>query len=57
MEVKADGITETMYMYKNEVDNLCKSPDKLPTMARLLPYEDAIIKVINIIIIKEQNNF
>lgn len=55
--MKADGITETMYMYKNEVDNLCKSPDKLPTMARLLPYEDAIIKVINIIIIKEQNNF
>lgn len=48
--MKAEGINETMYMYTHEVESLFKSPDKLPTMARFLPYEDALIKVI---IIKE----
>lgn len=47
----AEEIEEKMYLFKKELPSLIKSPDQMPSMARLLPYEEALLKVCHTFII------
>lgn len=44
VEVKAEGIQETLWIPTSQAEALQQTPDEAPQMARLLPYEDAFIK-------------
>ncbi|HLA42686.1 MAG TPA: crosslink repair DNA glycosylase YcaQ family protein [Aggregatilineales bacterium] len=44
VKVKASGIFENLWLFESNVDSLTASPDSVPEMVRLLPYEDALTK-------------
>jgi hypothetical protein len=44
VEVQAQGIAETLWIPADQAEALAQTPDEAPPMARLLPYEDALIK-------------
>jgi hypothetical protein len=43
-EVQVEGMAETLWLPSDQRDALDQTPDEIPRMVRLLPYEDALIK-------------
>ncbi len=44
VKVKVSGLPEQFWCLETQVESLTQTPDALPEMVRLLPYEDALIK-------------
>lgn len=44
VEIEVEGMPEKLFMLAEQVDGFSQTPDILPEMVRMLPYEDALIK-------------